>query len=406
MKEIEQKAKSGWPGFRGLSEEDMASVLDEFALIPSLDLDKPSSYEQQSVETEVIIGEGRDVKFPLLLTHPLFVDACHLGRMNKSVRIALTYSALKAKIPINICEGMLPEEKKLGDRFQNNFISQWSPLRLGIDKKTLASQRAVVITLGDGYHVRTFPSADLEEVIQSKGGLLTQELLNPGHHLDLETEADLGKHVELLREATEYKIPIMIKIKASDVLNGTKSAIEAEADAVIIDTSMNPFSTLSTVSGTYGASIIGAIPPAQKAFKGANASKEGIKLLVTGGFRSGADIVKVLAMGVDAVGIAESTAVALGCDLCGECYKGICEKGMATRTNELRSRFKWKNAGKKLSNYINATKKEIEFFMNFLGINDVKKLDTSHITALTYDAAAISGIKLTGYDRELPMWFH
>ena len=146
--------------------------------------------------------------------------------------------------------------------------------------------------------------------------------------------------------------------------------------------------------------------PAKKAFKSTKAGDKGIKLLVSGGFRNGSDVVKVMAMGADAVGIAEAAVIALGCNLCGECHTGECEKGIATKDPDLKSQFNWKTAGKALGNYLKATKKEIELLLGITGVSSIKDLNSRHIMALTYDAAAITGSRLVGYDKELPMWFH
>jgi hypothetical protein len=72
----------------------------------------------------------------------------------------------------------------------------------------------------------------------------------------------------------------------------------------------------------------------------------------------------------------------------------------------LRSNFNWKNQGKKLANYLNALKKEIDIQIEMMDIENVKDLNNDHLMALTYDTATITGVKLIGYDRELPMWFH
>lgn len=406
MKEIEEKARSGKPEFRGLREEDMASMLDELAIAPIVTQETIISEEKTENNTEVIIGEGRDVRFPLLLGHPFFIDMNHFSMVNKSVRIALAYGALLAKTPINIGEGFLPEEKSLAKKFEGDLILQWSPIRLGIDTKAIGKVRAVIIASVGAYQSGTYSLNELKDKVQGKGGLIGAQRIGSVRHLDMETPNDLKKHVELLREASVYDLPIMVKIPLGEVYENTKSAVEAEADAVIIDTSIDPFSTLSSINGTLGGSLLGSIPPAVKAFKATDAQKKGIKLLVSGGFRNGADIVKVLALGADAVGIVESAAIAIGCDLCGECCLGNCKKGIATKDSNLKSKFNWKIAGKRLANYIKATKKEIELLMDFVGVRDVKYLNSRHITALTYDAAAITGVKLVGYDRELPMWFH
>lgn len=406
MKEIEQKAKSGKPKLRGLTEGDMASFFDDLALTPSRTYKTTDLKQEKEITSEVIIGEGRDVRYPLLLDYPIFFDANPMASVNKSVRIALVYGASISKTPINIGEGMLAEEKSIAKKFEGNLIMQWSPLRIGVDTKAISRGRAMVITLFGANQFIAFSSNGLLEKIQGKNGLLSGEVLGPKKHSDMESAEDLNKHVELLREASGYDIPVIVKIPSSNVYENTKSALAANPDAVIVDAAMNPFSTLSSVNGTMGETLIGSIPSALKAFKENEAKKKGIKFLVSGGFRNSADIVKALALGASACGIVESATIALGCDLCGECFSGKCKKGIATKEAQLKSSFNWKVAGKKLSNYVKATKKEIEFLLDYVGVNDIKDLNTNHIRALTYDAAAITGAKLIGYDRELPMWFH
>lgn len=406
MKEIEQTAKSGKTELRGLTEEDLASFFDDLALISSKTIETTDSKDEKEITAEIIIGEGRDVRYPLLLDHPIFIDANPMAYVNKSVRIALVYGASISKTPINIGEGMLAEEKSIAKKFEGNLILQWSPLRFGVDTKAINRARAMVITLFNANQFITFPSNELLDKVQGKGGLVSGEVFGPRKHQDMDSLEDIKKHVELLREATGYDIPIMIKIPTGNVYENTKSALTANPDAVIVDASMNPFSTLSTINRNMGETLIGSIPSALKAFNENGAKKKGIKLLVSGGFRNGADIIKALALGASACGIVESATIALGCDLCGECFLGKCKKGIATKDAQLKSSFNWKIAGKKLSNYVKATKKEVEFLLDYVGVDDIKDLNTNHIRALTYDAAAITGAKLIGYDRELPMWFH
>jgi glutamate synthase domain-containing protein 2 len=406
LEQSEEKVKGEKTIFRGLSDEDMASNWDEFILSPSFSPDVKNQKIESGLNTEIMIGEGRNVTYPLLLNHPFFIDANPMTKVNKSVRIALAYGASITKTAINIGEGILPEEKKISKKFEGDLLLQWSPLRIGLDMNTIDNIKAMVIDLSYSKHLRIFSQNELLDRVQGKGGLIGGETLGPMRHLDIYSSGDIKKQVELLREATGYDRPIMVKLPAAKVYERVKSAISADADAVIIDTSSDPFSTLASLNGTYGGSLIGAIPPAVKAFRNASAQKKGIKLLVSGGYRNGADIMKALTLGVDACGIVESATVAMGCNLCGECFDGNCEKGIATKEQQLKAKFNWKVAGKHLASYLKATKIEFESLLNYLDIIDIKDLNREQIMALTYDAAAITGVKLIGYDRELPMWFH
>ena len=56
--------------------------------------------------------------------------------------------------------------------------------------------------------------------------------------------------------------------------------------------------------------------------------EEGIRqqasLVVAGGIRHSADIIKAIALGADAVYIASAALVALGCHMCQMCFTGKC----------------------------------------------------------------------------------
>jgi hypothetical protein len=40
------------------------------------------------------------------------------------------------------------------------------------------------------------------------------------------------------------------------------------------------------------------------------------------------------------------------------------------------------------------------------GVRDPRDLTFEHLRALTYDAAALSGARLAGFDERLPWWAH
>jgi hypothetical protein len=43
-------------------------------------------------------------------------------------------------------------------------------------------------------------------------------------------------------------------------------------------------------------------------------------------------------------------------------------------------------------------------WMHELGLDGLEKLSRRNLRALDYDTASISGLRLIGYDRPLPMW--
>ena len=63
--------------------------------------------------------------------------------------------------------------------------------------------------------------------------------------------------------------------------------------------------------------------------------RNNVSLVIGGSIRNSADIVKAIALGADAVYIATSALLALGCHLCRNCHSGKCNWGIATQRPEL-----------------------------------------------------------------------
>ena len=68
-----------------------------------------------------------------------------------------------------------------------------------------------------------------------------------------------------------------------------------------------------------GVPTIAAIVEADEALKNINL-RDKVNLVAGGGIRSGADMVKAIALGADAVYIATSALISIGCRVCQMCY--------------------------------------------------------------------------------------
>jgi glutamate synthase domain-containing protein 2 len=225
--------------------------------------------------------------------------------------------------------------------------------------------------------------------------------------LDMDILSDLKKHIELLRESTKYKVPIMVKLAAGDVYEDTKLAVRAGADAVIIDGTDSNYQNLPDFTvKNLGLDSISSIPPALKAFKDVRADIRGIKLIVSGPYKSGADIFKAIAMGAHAVVINSAAEIAIGCNLCGNCNINTCPEGIATTDPKLETKLDWVEAGQKLDNYIKTIIKEFKLLMHLAGYKKISEIDKKSLRAIDYETAAVTGTKLMGYDKTLPMWEH
>lgn len=230
------------------------------------------------------------------------------------------------------------------DELKELFVSQLTPDRRGIDIDLLTRNLGIELKLG----------FDREDSVPPEKGIPSVR------HLDIKGLDELRNYIHLLKEATEYNYPIFVSVRGDSVYDVCFEAVEGMADTVILRCS-NP---------------VVEIPGAIDAFKDSNAEKKGVKLFVVAPVRDAEDVLKLRALGADAVGF------------------DICEFVQNVKDKE------------GLVDYLNTLEEELRRKMLFYGVNELSSLGEDGLRALDYNTAAISGLKLIGYDRKLPMWLH
>jgi acyl carrier protein len=134
------------------------------------------------------------------------------------------------------------------------------------------------------------------------------------------------------------------------------------------------------------------------------ALEEGIRnrvsIVAGGSIRSGADVVKAIALGADCVYIGTAALVALGCRLCRSCHTGRCNWGIATQREDLVKRLNSDWGCKRLVNLLTAWKHEIMEMMGGMGINSIESLKGNRLmlrgVGLNEKELEILGIKHAG----------
>ena len=133
-------------------------------------------------------------------------------------------------------------------------------------------------------------------------------------HPDFLGADDLQVKIEELREATDYQVPIILKLAACRVEQDVKIAAKTGCDAILVDGTEGATAAAPEYQLDHcGIPTMPAIPAARRALEDLGMYGK-VSLIVSGGIRSGADVAKALALGADCVAIGTAGLIALGCN--------------------------------------------------------------------------------------------
>ena len=210
--------------------------------------------------------------------------------------------------------------------------------------------------------------------------------------------------IQEIREATDYRVPIQLKLGAARVYDDVRMAAKCGPDIIYLDGAEG-----STGAGPHigtedtGIPLMAAIPEARRALEDVGLAEE-VDLVVAGGIRNGADVAKALALGAKAVAIGHSSLMALNCNKeipgvtdylgtvgvpagqCYHCHTGRCPVGVTTQDPELRSRLNVDEAANRVYNLLTAMTMELQMLARACGKTDVHSLEPEDLCALTMEA--------------------
>ena len=239
---------------------------------------------------------------------------------------------------------------------------------------------------------------------------------SPARHPDWLGPDDLAMKIEQLREATNWTIPIHVKLGACRVSDDVKLAAKAGADAIVIDSMLAGTGASAEILLDHsGIPTVPAIVLAREALREIGLNGK-VNLIASGGIRSGADAAKALALGADAVAIGLSALIALNCNReipdsnfveevgvpageCSHCHTGKCPVGIATQDENLTKRLDPDEGAERVANFLNAMTMEISLITRSLGKGDVHNLEPEDLAALTIEASAMARVPLVGTNK-------
>lgn len=365
---------------------------DELQIITAQLARKPL-LDDHPVATEVIIGPR--AKRPLQLAIPLFVSDMSFGALSREAKIALSRGAELAGTGICSGEGgMLPEEQAANGRYFYELASA----RFGwaLDKAARCQafhfKGGQAAKTGTGGHL---PGAKVTEEIAAVRGLPVGEpAISPSTFPDLTTPADFRAVADQVREASGG-IPIGFKLSAQHIEDDIDFALEASADYVILDgrgggTGAAPLLFRDHIS----VPTMVALARARRHLDAVGASD--VTLVITGGLRVPADFVKALALGADAIAVANSALQAIGCLGMRACHTNNCPVGIATQKAHLRSRLVIEASARRLANFLEASVELMQVMARACGHDRLSGFEPRDLTAWNHDIARLTGVRYGG----------
>ena len=410
--DIHIKSELGRYRMRGFSLFKKIPTWDDLTFLPgTLTRFVIEGYREKCLTKTVI---GPRAKRPLELDIPVYVTGMSFGALSYEAKTALARGATMAGTATCSGEGgMIPDER----RYSQKWLYQCIQSRYGFNPNHLRLADAVEFFIGQGCKVglggHLMGQKVTDQVAEMRSLPAGIDQRSPARHPDWLGPDDLALKIQEIREATNWEIPIQLKLGAARVYDDVRMAAKTDPDSIYMDgmeggTGAGPH-LATEETGVPG---IAAIRQARRALDDVGKSGE-ISLVYAGGIRNGGDVAKALALGADAVAIGHSVMMALNCNknipeadfpkemgveagYCYHCHTGRCPVGVATQDPKLRARLNPDAAAERVYNFLHCLAIECQMMARACGKTNVHSLEPEDLAALTMEASALAQVPLAG----------
>ncbi|MCS7201771.1 MAG: glutamate synthase-related protein [Dictyoglomus sp.] len=416
IKEIYKQAETGGILLTGMGNDKNYPIYWDRILLNASQVTNPSIDPlREPMELKTFIGRKPEklefdkygnIKTPippqLELELPVMFSAMSFGSISLNAAESLARAAVEVGTYWNTGEGGL--HKKLY-QYKHKAIVQCASGRFGVDVEYLNSGSAIEIKIGQGAKPGIgghLPGEKVKEEVSATRMIpIGSDAISPAPHHDIYSIEDLRQLIFALKEATEYKKPVGVKIAAVHNVAAIASGIaRAGADFIVIDGFRGGTGAAPTrIRDNVGIPIELALAAVDTRLR-----EEGIRnqvsIIAAGSIRNSADVIKAIALGADAVYIATAALISLGCHLCQQCHTGKCNWGIATQDPNLVKRLNPEIGARRAGNLLKAWAHEIKEMLGGMGINALESLRGNRLmlrgVGLNEKELEILGIKHAG----------
>ena len=321
-------------------------------------------------------------------------SAMSYGSISYNAHVCLARAAQELGICYNTGEGGLHEDLYA---YGENTIVQVASGRFGVHKQYLEAGAAIEIKMGQGAKPGIgghLPGTKIVgDVSRTRMVPEGADAISPAPHHDIYSIEDLRQLVYSLKESTEYRKPVIVKVAAVHNIAAIASGIaRSGADIIAIDGFRGGTGAAPTrIRDAVGIPIELALAAVDQRLRD-EGIRNRVSLIVSGSIRSSADVVKAVALGADACLYRHGRAAGAGLPPLPHLPDRPVQLGH--RHPAIRS---WSNGwipesgSRRLVNLLTAWKHEIKEMMGGMGINSIE--------ALRGNRLMLRGIGMT--DREL-----
>ena len=417
IEDIQAKAELGRYRIRGFGtlRERRWATFDDLTFIPCTLTRIPLEGYREHCTTTTHLGT-RFAEKPLELDIPVMITGMSWGALSYNAKTALAKGAAMVGSSNTTGDGgMLMAERE----HSNILIYEVLPSRYGMNVHDALMADAIELTIGQGAKPGTgglLLGSKVSDTIAGQRDLpIGVDQRSPARHPDFLGPDDMIIKIEELREATDWQVPIIVKMGATRVFDDVRLAAKAGADVIVVDgmeggTAASP----EILQEHTGIPTLAAVCEARAALEDLGLYGD-VQLIIAGGIRNGVDAAKALALGADAIYIGTSALIALNCNkalhveeyealgtkpgFCHHCHTGRCPVGIATQDPDLMQRLPIDEGAERVASFLQAMVSEMQMLARACGKANVHDLDPDDLRALTLDASMTCGIPLVGTNR-------
>ncbi|WP_396642389.1 FMN-binding glutamate synthase family protein [Microbacterium sp.] len=411
--DIQRSAQTGVYDIRGWGAKRALPHFDDLLFLGASMSRYPLEGYREKCGTDVVLG-SRNALEPLHLDIPVTIAGMSFGALSANAKEALGRGASAVGTSTTTGDGgMTPEERGQS----KNLVYQYLPSRYGMNPDDLRKADAIEIVLGQGAKPGGGGMLLGQKITERVAGMRTLPVgidqRSASRHPDWTGPDDLAIKIAELREITDWRKPIYVKIGASRPFYDTALAVKAGADVIVLDGMQGGTAATQQVFIEHvGIPTLAAIPPAVAALQEMGVHRDGVQLIVSGGIRSGADVAKAIALGADAVAIGTAALIALGdnhpryapeyeamgsaAGFYDDFQDGRDPAGISTQDPELSARLDPVEGGRRIANYLRVLTLEAQTIARACGKSHLRNLEPEDLVALTVESAAMARVPLAG----------